>query len=564
MADSYQVFARRFRPQTFSEVIGQDAIVTTMRNALKSERLAHAYLFSGSRGTGKTSLARLFAKAMNCSSFTEEGEPCNHCASCKEITEGRSLDVIEIDGASHRGIDDIRAISDSVSYSPTHGKYKIYLIDEVHMLTKEAFNALLKTLEEPPPKVKFFFATTEPHKVPATIVSRCQRFNLKRLSPQSISKKLKLIAEKTYLQVDDSAIERIAHYAEGGLRDAESLFDQVAAFSEGSIDEAVVQDVLGLSPEEWFQELDHAIETIDYRTAFSLSERLFMEGKDIGYFIHDLSEHYKKALSAKIGTLQPGQQESKALACLTVQDCIQILDLIAKAYIAMKSSSSSSRIILEWVLISIIQTRLKVPLPHVVKKLIDFEKSLSSYEANQPTTSEASSTQTKTSAPHTLPMPPEEKFREPKEVEGKKKALIPPVPLDPPKERQKNETTQYQENKELKKDPIHANTQTSALPSHRSGSQSHVTYEKKEENQNNPAHLQQIEKNSFKPHEAHESAQQEAKSQKAAPTPLTAYVARATPLPSETEGQEKSRQESIMQFAAVELEGTLIKKSIRP
>ena len=179
-SQTYQVIARKYRPQTFADVIGQTAIVTTLKNALKFHKLAHAYLFCGCRGTGKTTLARVFSKALNCQKLTENFEPCNQCQSCLEISQGRSLDVIEIDGASHRGIDDIRQINDTIGYAPSSGKYKIYIIDEVHMLTKEAFNALLKTLEEPPANVKFFFATTEPHKVLQTIMSRCQRFDLSR------------------------------------------------------------------------------------------------------------------------------------------------------------------------------------------------------------------------------------------------------------------------------------------------------------------------------------------------------------------------------------------------
>lgn len=217
---SYQVLARKFRPKFFSEVIGQEAVITTLRHALAQKRLAQAYLFCGCRGTGKTTLARLFAKALNCTQL-KDGEPCNHCSSCIDIAAGHSLDVLEIDGASHRGIEDIRQINESVHFSPTSGRYKIYLIDEVHMLTKEAFNALLKTLEEPPEHVKFFFATTEPHKVPATILSRCQRFNLMRLSEEQIIKSLQTIADQLSIEVQEpQALELVARLAEGSLRDA--------------------------------------------------------------------------------------------------------------------------------------------------------------------------------------------------------------------------------------------------------------------------------------------------------------------------------------------------------
>ncbi len=495
MTEPYHVFARRFRPQNFSSVLGQEAIVTTMKNGLKTGRLAHAYLFSGARGTGKTSLARLFAKAMNCQSPLENGEPCNICSSCKEITEGRSLDVIEIDGASHRGIDDIRAISDSVSYAPASGKYKIYLIDEVHMLTKEAFNALLKTLEEPPPNVKFFFATTEPHKVLPTIVSRCQRFNLKRLSPATISDKLSMIATTVGLSVHASALQRIANYAEGGLRDAESMFDQVVAFSDGVIDEKIVQEVLGLSPMEWFSEIDRAIETVRYETAFQIVDRLFMEGKDIGYFIHDLSEHYTSFL----------RNSEKKHPLLSSEELAHILDLIARAHVAIKSAPSS-RIIIEWLLTGIVQIRLKIPLSTIVRKLFDLEKSIA---ASTPTLPDS---QPKVLAP--LPNVVEKKSS--REEEEKKGAVAPSPLVSPQLEKRESTTHTQKPRKEEEKNP------SPPVPS--------APLSKKE----------------------HAEAQ-----------PTTLYKERRSQLPSDTEGQEKGRQESVMNFASVELEGTLVKKNVR-
>src|SRR3989344_5068218 len=235
MTQKYQVIARKYRPQSFSDVVGQGPAVTTLKNAIRFDKVAHAYLFCGSRGVGKTTLARLFAKALNCSSPTSDLEPCNECPSCVEITSGQSLDVIEIDGASNRGIDDIRQINETVGYAPALGKYKIYIIDEVHMLKKEAFNALLKTLEEPPEKAKFFFATSEPHKGLPTIISRCQRFDLARIQPSLIASKLGSIARDLNRDVEPAALHLIASFAEGSLRDAESLFDQILCFAQNQI-----------------------------------------------------------------------------------------------------------------------------------------------------------------------------------------------------------------------------------------------------------------------------------------------------------------------------------------
>ena len=229
---AYQVLARKWRPQTFAEVVGQEHIARTLKNAIQAQRIGHAYLFVGSRGIGKTTSARIFAKALNCTDL-QNGEPCCKCENCREIAAGNSLDVLEIDGASHNGVDDMRAIRDQVQYPPTKCKYKIYIIDEVHMLSAGAWNALLKTLEEPPPYVKFLFATTEPHKVLPTIISRCQRFDLRRIPVPLIADRLRQIADAEKIYVEDSALAAIARAADGGMRDAQSIFDQMIAFCGG-------------------------------------------------------------------------------------------------------------------------------------------------------------------------------------------------------------------------------------------------------------------------------------------------------------------------------------------
>ncbi len=297
---SYLVFARKFRPQTFDEVIGQEPIVTTLKNAISKNRIAQSFLFTGSRGVGKTSTARIFAKALNC----EKGptiNPCNKCTICQEITQGISLDILEIDGASNRGVDEIRNLRDNVKFKPTRAKFKIYIIDEVHMLTGEAFNALLKTLEEPPEHVKFIFATTEVHKLPLTILSRCQRFNFRRIPTEDLVAKLKEIAKKEKIKVDEKALFLIAKSSEGSLRDGESLLDQLASFSEGEIKEADVTFSLGLTDEGLFFAILEAIQRKDSKSVLSAVQKISEEGKDLTQFVKGLLELFRNLLVLKIG-----------------------------------------------------------------------------------------------------------------------------------------------------------------------------------------------------------------------------------------------------------------------
>jgi DNA polymerase-3 subunit gamma/tau len=297
---SYLVLARKYRPQTFEQVIGQDHITQTLKHAIQGDRLAHALLFAGPRGIGKTSVARILAKAMNC----KEGPtpaPCNVCSSCKEITDGIAVDVFEIDGASNRGINEIRELRENVKYMPGHSRHKIYIIDEVHMLTAEAFNALLKTLEEPPTHVLFMFATTESHKIPITILSRCQRHDFKRIGIEDILKQLEVICQEESFQISDNSLRLIAREADGSMRDALSLLDQVMAYSEGAATDNQVLDIMGVVERKVIFDLSSALLTTDVIKALSLLDEVHNCGHDLKRLAMQVVEHFRHLLVIKMG-----------------------------------------------------------------------------------------------------------------------------------------------------------------------------------------------------------------------------------------------------------------------
>jgi len=292
---TYQVLARKWRPQVFEDVIGQEHVAQTLMNAIKTGRLAHAYLFSGPRGVGKTSVARIFAKAINCREG-EPGIPCNQCRSCIEITEGSSVDVQEIDGASNRGIDEIRDLRESIKYMPSSSKYRIYVIDEVHMLTLPAFNALLKTLEEPPAHVKFILATTEAHKVPVTILSRCQRYDFKRIPAEAIVAHLKRIAGEEGVDIPLSGLGIIAREAEGSMRDAQSLMDQVISFSGRTVREKDIADILGIIDRDIVFASSGAIIEGAPDRCLQIVDQIYNYGYDIKEFYRALMEQFRNLL----------------------------------------------------------------------------------------------------------------------------------------------------------------------------------------------------------------------------------------------------------------------------
>jgi DNA polymerase-3 subunit gamma/tau len=295
---SYQVFARKYRPQTFDSVVGQQHITRTLKNAIEQNRLAHAYLFVGPRGVGKTSTARILAKALNCVQGPTV-TPCGKCDPCREIAQGNSLDVLEVDGASNNGVEQVRELRDNVRFAPTRGKFKIYIIDEVHMLTSAAFNALLKTLEEPPAHVKFIFATTEPQKVLPTILSRCQRFDLRRIPAALIAEHLQFIAREEKIELEPAAAQTIARGAEGGLRDAESMLDQLVAFCGGKITDADVLSVFGFTAQQTVADLCGSVLRNSCPDALAIVHAQSEAGRDFSRLLADLITHFRNLLIVK-------------------------------------------------------------------------------------------------------------------------------------------------------------------------------------------------------------------------------------------------------------------------
>jgi DNA polymerase-3 subunit gamma/tau len=387
----YLVLARKWRPQVFEDVLGQEHVIKTLKNAIRLGRVAHAYLFSGPRGVGKTSVARILAKALNCEKGPIE-TPCNVCPHCREITEGSSMDVNEIDGASNRGIDEIRELRENVKFAPASSRYKIYIIDEVHMLTKEAFNALLKTLEEPPAHVIFVFATTETHKVPATILSRCQRFDFRRLSLKNITDNLRRIASEEGIKISDAGLTLVAEASEGSVRDAQSLFDQAISFAGTEIGDGEIEELLGAADRRFLFSLSEAILARDAGACLRIIEEAYFAGLDMKVFYGMLLNHFRNLLLVKITAADPGvvdllpddisrlSQQAEKSSGETLQ---RLLDILLNEEEAVRRSLDP-RLNLEFTLVRMAHLQPMIPVDEILSRMEDMERRLSQKGGERP------------------------------------------------------------------------------------------------------------------------------------------------------------------------------------
>lgn len=401
---SYLVIARKWRPQSFEDIVGQEPITRTLQNAITTQRIAHAYLFTGVRGVGKTTAARILAKALNCENGPS-ATPCNRCVHCEEITQGVSIDVLEIDGASNRGIDEVRQIIENVRYQPAKCRFKVYIIDEVHQVTKDAFNALLKTLEEPPPSVKFILATTEPHRLPETILSRCQRYDFRRISLREIVQRLGEIARSEGLSISDGALALIGREADGSMRDAQSLLEQVLACAQPSadakaaitIDEVVLQDVLGLAQRRVLYELSAAVIGGDAQRCVELIAEVAHQGRDLNRLSRDLVEHFRNLLVARLagprGAVATGKDGSAGqlldlpdqeisdlsaqVAATTVETLLDYFDFMA-AGDEETARAATPRFALESTLIRLARLPKTLPVDELIERLERLEGKISS------------------------------------------------------------------------------------------------------------------------------------------------------------------------------------------
>jgi DNA polymerase-3 subunit gamma/tau len=380
---SYLVLARKWRPQVFEELVGQEHVTRTLQNAIAANRLAHAFLFTGPRGVGKTSAARILAKAMNCFQGPTQ-KPCGQCENCLEIAGGNSIDVLEIDGASNTGVDNVRELRENVRYLPSKSKYKIYIIDEVHMLSTSAFNALLKTLEEPPPHVLFIFATTEPHKIPLTILSRCQRFDFKRLPLNLIFDRLRAIVSSEEVEIDDDTLMLIAREAEGSMRDAQSLLDQAISYGGKEIKGVDVLTLLGIADRKILFDLSAAIFQKDAKGCLLLLDELYRVGYDLGQFCKDFLNHFRNLLVMKLEggaspTLTVPEHEIKDLATqaagVSFEDLHRLFQILLRGEELM-ARTPFPKVVLEMTLVEMARLDALLPVEEILSRVEQLEDTL--------------------------------------------------------------------------------------------------------------------------------------------------------------------------------------------
>ncbi|MCX8056205.1 MAG: DNA polymerase III subunit gamma/tau [Ignavibacteria bacterium] len=376
----FLVTARKWRPQKFEDVVGQDHITQTLKNSIRSGKIAHAFIFSGPRGIGKTSTARILAKSLNCPN-SKDYNPCNECEICQSITNGSNIDVIEIDGASNRRIDEIRTLRESVQYAPSTVKYKVYIIDEVHMLTTESFNALLKVLEEPPPHIIFIFATTDIHKVPATILSRCQRYEFRRLTTEEIKNHLIKIAQYEGIEYDEEALHFIARRADGAMRDAQSLFDQIVVYSNGKVVLDEVKDILNIIDVDIYFRVSNAIKKREIEEAFRIVNEIYFNGWDLNTFINDLIEHFRNMLTVAVTGKTDLIEESEitkerykeSAKDFSVRDLLRILSFLSKTQFEIRQATNQ-KMKLEIALAQLIDLPRAIEVDELIQELKKLKK----------------------------------------------------------------------------------------------------------------------------------------------------------------------------------------------
>jgi DNA polymerase III subunit gamma/tau len=380
---SYLVLARKKRPQVFEDVIGQRPITQTLQNAISQNRVAHAFLFTGPRGVGKTSTARILAKALNCEKGPQTN-PCNQCATCREVSDGNSIDVIEIDGASNRGIDEVRELRENVRYTPAKSRYKVFIIDEVHMLTLPAFNALLKTLEEPPSHIIFIFATTEPHKIPATILSRCQRYDFKRIPVAEIVQHLRRIVDEEKIEINPRGLYTVARESEGSMRDAQSLLDRLISYGGTRIREDEINEVLGLIGQKMLSDTIEAIADHDASRCFETVDQVYQFGYDIQHFCQELLQYLRNLILLKVSSrpepfLELPGEEIEALKRqaerFQFDQLNHLFGLLLKGEEAV-AQSTFPRTMLEMTLIRMATVHSVLPIDEIMKKLEDLERAM--------------------------------------------------------------------------------------------------------------------------------------------------------------------------------------------